>query len=145
TEAKKVGLTPYEALTVASIAQSEAKFPQDMAKVARVVLNRIDHNRPLQFDSTSSYGCKMQNIPANKCVYDSVDGPYNTYARNGLPPTPIDNPGADAMQAAVQPGHGAWMYFVTVDSAGHLGFFTDQQDWHKAVEKCVKNHWGCGG
>jgi UPF0755 protein len=143
--AKKVDLTPYSALIVASIAQSEAKFPQDMGKVARVILNRLDHHRPLQFDSTSSYACKVQGVAADKCIYNRVSGPYNTYANSGLPPTPIDNPGADAMSAAVQPAHGAWMYFVTSDSAGHLGFFTDEKSWHRAVEKCVKNHWGCGG
>jgi UPF0755 protein len=129
---------------VASIAQSEAKFAQDMPKVVRVILNRLDKKSPLQFDSTSAYACKIQAIPAAKCVYDKVDGPYNTYTHTGLPPTPIDNPGADAMQAAVSPKPGAWMYFVTVDSAGHLGFFTDEKDWEKAVQKCQRNHWGCG-
>ena len=144
TAARKVHLTTYYALIVASIAQSEAKFAQDMPKVVRVILNRLDKNRPLQFDSTSAYACKIQAIPAAKCVYDKVDGPYNTYTHTGLPPTPIDNPGADAMQAAVSPKPGAWMYFVTVDSAGHLGFFTDEKDWEKAVQKCQRNHWGCG-
>jgi len=142
--AKKVHLSPYDALIVASIAQSEAKFAQDMPKVVRVILNRIDKNRPLQFDSTSAYACKIQGIPPDKCVYDKVAGPYNTYAHTGLPPTPIGNPGANAMQAAVSPKPGAWMYFVTIDSAGHLGFFTDEKDWDKAVQKCQRNHWGCG-
>lgn len=139
--ANKVHLTPYSALIVASIAQSEAKFPQDMPKVVRVILNRLDHNRPLQFDSTSAYGCKLQRIPADKCIYDSVDGPYNTYAHTGLPPTPIGNPGADAMQAAVNPSRGSWMYFVTIDNAGHLGFFTNQNDFARAVKKCQQHHW----
>jgi UPF0755 protein len=142
--AKKVHLSPYDALIVASIAQSEAKFAQDMPKVARVILNRIGKNRALQFDSTSAYACKIQGIPPAKCVYDKVEGPYNTYLHTGLPPTPIGNPGADAMHAAVNPKAGGWMYFVTVDPAGHLGFFTDEKDWEKAVQKCQRNHWGCG-
>jgi UPF0755 protein len=142
--ARKVHLTPYDALIVASIAQSEAKFAQDMGRVVRVILNRIANHQALQFDSTSAYACKIHGTPPDKCIYDKVEGPYNTYTHTGLPPTPIDNPGADAMQAAVSPKPGPWMYFVTTDSAGHLGFFTNEKDFEKAVQKCRRNHWGCG-
>ena len=105
-DAAKIHLTPYDALIIASIAQSEAKFTADMPKVVRTILNRIHDRRPLQFDSTSSYACKLAGTPANKCIYDQVDSPYNTYTHQGLPPSPIDNPGAPAMTAAVQPAKG---------------------------------------
>ncbi|HEY2299272.1 MAG TPA: endolytic transglycosylase MltG [Jatrophihabitans sp.] len=142
--AKRQNLTPYEALTIASIAQSEAKYPQDMPKVARTILNRIKIGRALQFDSTSSYACKLAQTPASKCIYNQVISPYNTYTHEGLPPTPIDNPGAPAMAAAVAPAKGDWIYFVNVDAAGHLGFFDNEKAFTAAVEKCKKNHWGCG-
>jgi UPF0755 protein len=142
--AKKMHMTPYDALIIASIAQSEAKFSNDMPKVARTILNRIRIHKPLQFDSTSSYACKLANTPANKCIYHQVVSPYNTYTHQGLPPTPIDNPGADAMNAAVAPASGGYIYFVNIDAAGHLGFFKTEKDFTKAVQKCVRNHWGCG-
>lgn len=142
--AKKAHLTPYDALIIASIAQSEAKYAQDMPKVARTILNRIHDGRPLQFDSTSSYACKLAGTPADKCIYNQVDSPYNTYSHKGLPPTPIDNPGAPAMAAAVAPAKGDYTYFVNIDGAGHLGFFTNEKDFEAARAKCVKHHWGCG-
>jgi UPF0755 protein len=142
--AKKQQLTPYQALIIASIAQSEAKFPEDMPKVARTILNRIKINRPLQFDSTSSYACKLAGTPASKCIYHQVVSPYNTYTHSGLPPTPIDNPGAPAMAAAVAPARGDWLYFVNKDAAGHLFFTNSEKAFTKAVATCVKNHWGCG-
>jgi UPF0755 protein len=143
-DAKKAGITPYQALIIASIAQSEAKFPEDMPKVARTILNRIKIGRPLQFDSTSSYACKLQGVPADKCIYNQIDSAYNTYMHAGLPPTPIDNPGAEAMDAAVHPASGDWLYFVNKDSAGHLYFTSDEKAFAAAADKCRKNNWGCG-
>lgn len=142
--AAAVGLTPYQALIVASIAQSEAKYPEDMPKVVRTILNRLKANQPLQFDSTSSYACKLQGVPAASCVYHQVVSPYNTYAHTGLPPTPIDNPGAEAMNAAVHPAAGNWLFFVNQDKEGHLFFTNDAKAFQAAAEKCAKNNWGCG-
>jgi UPF0755 protein len=140
--AQSLGLTPYQALTIASIIQSEAKYPEDMGKVARTILNRMKVGRPLQIDSTSLYGCKLKN--QTHCIYSQVDTPYNSYLNKGLPPTPIDNPGAEAMQAAVHPTPGAWMYYVNKDKDGHL-FFTDSAtEFEKARQACAKNNWGCG-
>lgn len=141
-DAANVGLTPYQALIVASIAQSEAKYAADMPKVVRTILTRIKVGRALQFDSTSSYACKLSN--EKHCIYNQVDSPYNTYQHKGLPPTPIDNPGAEAMAAAVHPAAGNWLFFVNKDSSGHLFFTHDDQAFEKARQKCVKNNWGCG-
>lgn len=137
-------LTPYQALTVASIAQSEAKFPQDMPRVVRTILNRIAAGMPLKVDATSLYACKLAGTTTSKCIYASVNSRYNTYTHKGLPPTPISNPGDVALNAAVHPATGTWLYYVNVDSAGHLGFFTNAKSWAKAVAKCEQNHWGCG-
>jgi UPF0755 protein len=139
--APRVGLTPYQALIVASIAQSEAKFPEDMPRVVRTILNRLAAHKPLQFDSTSAYACRLAN--QTHCIYSQVDSPYNSYTNTGLPPTPIDNPGADAMQAAVHPSAGDWLFFVNKDKAGHLFFTHDPDAFERAREKCAKNNWGC--
>jgi UPF0755 protein len=135
-------LTPYQALIIASIAQSEAKYPEDMPKVARTILNRIKSNTFLQFDSTSSYACKVKG--ETHCIYNQIDSPYNTYQHKGLPPTPIDNPGAPAMQAAVHPAAGNYLFFVNKDKDGHLFFTNSDKAFERARVKCVKNHWGCG-
>jgi UPF0755 protein len=140
--AAKSGLTPYQALIVASIAQSEAKYEADMPKVVRTILNRLNASQPLQFDSTSSYGCKL--IKQARCIYNQLDSPYNTYTHKGLPPTPIDNPGAPAMAAAVHPATGNYLFFVNKDKAGHLFFTNSDTLFERARLKCVRNHWGCG-
>jgi UPF0755 protein len=140
--AQHIGQTPYSALIIASIAQSEAKYSQDMPKVVRTILNHIDARIPLKFDSTSSYACKLQN--QTHCIYNQITGPYNTYTHKGLPPTPIDNPGAEALRAAVHPAKGNWLFFVNKDKAGHLIFTHSEKAFEKARLKCVKNNWGCG-
>ena len=142
--AKANKITPYQQLIIASIAQSEAKYPDDMPKVARVILNRIAANKPLQIDATSSYECKIAGTPADKCIYASVQGPYNTYRNTGLPPTPIGNPGSDAMDGAAHPAAGNWLYYVNGDAEGHLFFTNSESAFVKAAEKCKQNHWGCG-
>jgi UPF0755 protein len=142
--ANQLKITPYAALIMASIAQSEAKYPADMAKVVRVILNRIRHDRPLQIDATSAYGAKLRGLEPAKVVYATLASPYNSYTHAGLPPTPISNPGADAMSAAVHPPAGDWMYYVNDDAAGHLFFTDNEAAFAKAVEKCRVNHWGCG-
>lgn len=143
-KAKRLGLTPYQALIIASMAQSEAKFPDDMAKVVRVILNRLAADRPLQVDATSVYGAKVLGLDPKKVRFETLDSPYNTYRNDGLPPTPISNPGEDAMNATVNPASGKWMYYVNGDAEGHLFFTDDEHAFLDAVEKCRENNWGCG-
>ena len=143
-QAAALGLTPYQELIVASIAQAEAKFPADMAKVARVILNRLKAGQALQIDATSAYGCKLTGTAANKCVYAAVPGPYNSYNNKNLPPTPISNPGADAMDAAANPASGNWLYYVNSDAAGHLFFTNSATAFAKAAATCKAHNWGCG-
>jgi UPF0755 protein len=142
--AKQLRLTPYQLLIVASIAQAEAKFPADYAKVARVILNRIAVGRHLQIDATSAYWAKLTGKDPAKIIYAAIPGPYNSYTHAGLPPTPIGNPGAEALTGAASPPAGNWLYYVNGDAAGHL-FFTDSEAaFTKAVAKCKAQNWGCG-
>jgi len=142
--AHAVGLSPYQALIVASIVEGEARFDADRAKVARVILNRLAAGRPLQIDATSVYGAKVAGLDPKQVDYATLNSPYNSYTHPGLPPTPIDNPGSSSLQAAVQPATGSWMFYVNGDAAGHLSFFTDENEFLQAAQKCRDNGWGCG-
>ncbi len=142
--AKANHITPYQQLIIASIAQAEAKFPDDFAKVARVLLNRLAAGMPLQVDATSAYAAKLKGLDPTKVIYNQVDGPYNTYRHRGLPPTPISNPGAEAMDGAAHPATGNWIYYVNGDAAGHLFFTKSETEFARAAAKCKANNWGCG-
>ncbi len=111
--AKDVGLTPYEVLVVASLVEAEVA-PGDFAKAARVIYNRLDEGMPLQLDSTVSYALGINDIQLNEDQL-ATSSPYNTYVRRGLPPRPINSPGEAAIQAALSPAKGKWLYFVSVD------------------------------
>ncbi|MBU7599978.1 endolytic transglycosylase MltG [Streptomyces sp. P38-E01] len=116
--AKKVGHTPYEVLTIASLIQAEAQSDDEFGKVSRVVYNRIKPgnsatNGRLDFDSTINYALGRSTLDVS--VTDTkLDHPYNTYRIAGLPPGPIDNPGHQAIESALKPTKGEWLYFVTV-------------------------------
>ncbi|GAA2218389.1 endolytic transglycosylase MltG [Streptomyces nogalater] len=111
--AQRNAMNLHQAVTVASIVQAEAGTKADMGKIARVILNRLARGMPLQMDSTVSYA--LEHDPVRTGQSDGqVQSPYNSYQRMGLPPTPIDNPGPDAMRAALNPTPGDWLYFVTV-------------------------------
>lgn len=106
-------LSVHDVIVIASLLEQESA-PKDFAKVARVVLNRMALGMPLQFDSTVNYGLGISVLRLSQEQLNK-DTPYNTYLRTGLPPTPIDNPGAAAIEAALSPARGSWLYFVTTD------------------------------
>ena len=111
--AAELGVSPYEVLTVASLLQAEL-LPGDFAKGAAVIYNRLKADMPLQFDSTVSYALGIQELELNSEQL-AVDSPYNTYENKGLPPTPINSPGEAALEAALSPAKGKWLYFVAVN------------------------------
>src|SRR6201999_404851 len=107
------------------------------------ILNRLTAQRPLQIDATSAYGAKVLGLDPTKVNYATLESPYNSYTHAGLPPTPISNPGADALAAAAKPAAGDWIYYVNIDAAGHLGFYDNATDFTAAQLKCYQNNWGC--
>ena len=127
-----VGFSAYEALIVASLVQSEGR-PEDFGKVARVIYNRLDPDTWgetygfLQLDATINYANaeSQLNISSEQL---QEDGPYNTYTRQGLPPTPINSPGDAAIAAALAPDDGDWLYYVTVNPSTGETKFTDSYD-----------------
>jgi UPF0755 protein len=124
--AKQMGRTPYEIVTVASLLQVEG-HPRDFEKVATVVYNRLAAPMRLQFDSTVNYGLGKTDVILTTDLLNK-DTPYNMYLHDGLPPTPIDNPGADALEAALNPAIGDWLYFITTDLNTQETKFTKSYD-----------------
>ncbi|MEV7354732.1 endolytic transglycosylase MltG [Kitasatospora sp. NPDC091276] len=123
--AQNLGQSLYGLVTVASMVQGEADNNEDMGKVARVIYNRLAKGMPLQLDSTINYALGRSTL--NTTVTDTrLDSPYNTYLHPGLPPTPISNPGRQAIMAALDPAQGDWLYFVTVKPGDTR--FTDSFD-----------------
>jgi UPF0755 protein len=135
--AKAMNMSPYQILTVASLVQREAK-PQDFAKVARVIYNRLAEHRTLEFDSTVNYSLDRQEV-ATTDVDRAQLTPWNTYVRQGLPATPICSPGEPALAAAERPAEGDWLYFVTIDMQGTTLFTRDYQQHLANIELAKRN------
>lgn len=127
------GIASYRTLVIAGIVQAEADRPADMGKVARVIDNRLAHHMPLQMDSTINYALGRSTLRTSHAD-TRTKSPYNTYRYPGLPPTPIDNPGADALKAAGAPPAGDWLYFVTV-KPGDTRFTSDYQEHLRNVRE----------
>jgi UPF0755 protein len=113
--AADLGMSPTDVVTVASLVQAEASRPEDMPKVASVIYNRLDLDMPLQLDSTLHYAVDSRGEVQTTDDLRDIDSPYNSYKVTGLPPTPIDSPGADALDAALHPADTDYLYFVTVN------------------------------
>ncbi|MFF4778936.1 endolytic transglycosylase MltG [Microtetraspora fusca] len=135
--ARRLGRTPLEIMTIASIVQAESHDKRDMPKIARVVYNRLNRTPEmrLQLDSTVLYGLNKFGIRASNEDLRSRS-PYNTYVRLGLPPGPICNPGADAIEAALNPAAGRWLWFVLTDPKKGVTKFADSEsEYLKLVEE----------
>ncbi len=124
--AKRLGLSAYEVLIVASLVQAEVA-PEDFRKVARVIYNRLEQGMKLQFDSTVNYALRTDTFFLTEDML-STQSPYNTFVIDGLPPTPINSPGQEAIEAALNPASGDWLYFVTVDPDTLTTRFTADYD-----------------
>ena len=131
--AQRNALNVYQAVTIASIVQAEAATEEDMGKVARVVFNRLERGMPLQMDSTINYALGRSTLKTT-AEDTKIDSPYNSYQRMGLPPTPIANPGDEAMSAAINPTPGDWLYFVTV-KPGDPRFTADYAEHQRNVDE----------
>jgi UPF0755 protein len=128
-------------LTIASIIQREARFEDDFYKVSRVIQNRLDPDNQetfglLQMDSTAQYGYGENHDGTVSTSAEALadDNPWNTYVHAGLPIGPISNPGDTAIDAAMHPADGDWLYFVTVNlDTGETVFTNNLTDHNRAV------------
>ena len=139
TMQQQSGFSPYQILIVASIVERESGISADMPKIARVLYNRLVQNpNYLSLDSTVDYGLDrpmVRTSPADR----AGSGLYNSYADPGLPPTPISSPSSAAIQAALQPVAGPWLYFVVCQKNGASCFATTYADHQKNVALAQQN------
>ncbi len=142
--ARQVNLTPAEVINVASLVQAEGGRLSDFPKIARVIYNRLNMGMKLQLDSTVMYALHTYGILANNQQL-KTRSPYNTYAHAGLPPGPIDNPGEAAINAALHPARGDWLFFVTVDPKAGVTKFTSSPDVFARLRAELEKNLGQGG
>ena len=125
---------PYEALILASIVEKETGNAADRPLVASVFVNRLRAGMRLQSDPTVIYGLGA-GFDGNLHKRDlEADSPYNTYLREGLPPTPIALPGQASLDAATRPPKTAYLYFVSRGD-GTSEFTANLADHNRAVAK----------
>ncbi|MFJ8148497.1 endolytic transglycosylase MltG [Streptomyces sp. NPDC096048] len=140
-KAEGLGLDgPWQLLTVASLVQAEGKTHDDFRRMSEVIYNRLkptntETNQELQFDSTFNYLKGQSKIRISESEINSNPDPYNTYTNKGLPPGPIGNPGAEALQAALAPTNDGWMYFVATDGVSKTEFAKTHDEFLKLKEK----------
>lgn len=128
--------SPLQLLTIASLIQAEGD-PSDFAKISQVIRNRLKVGMPLQLDTTIHYITRTRGKVFLSTNATRIASPYNTYLHYGLPPGPIDNPGRAAMDAAIHPSPGDWIYFITVRpgdtrfTASNSQFLTWKSEYEK--------------
>ncbi|MEH0146217.1 endolytic transglycosylase MltG [Corynebacterium sp. Q4381] len=135
--AQAIGLTPYELLVAASLVEREAPAGE-FDKVARVILNRLDEPMRLQFDSTVNYDLPSVEVATTDADRGRVT-PWNTYAMDGLPQTPISSPSMEAIEAMENPAEGNWLFFVTVDKDGTTVFNDTLEEHFADTERSIQN------
>ena len=123
--------TPEEALIMASIIEKETGVPEERGRVASVFVNRLRQGMRLQSDPTVIYGITKGEGVLGRGLRQSElrrETPWNTYVIDGLPPTPIANPGAASIRAALNPDQTDYLFFVADGTGGHA--FAETLDEH---------------
>jgi UPF0755 protein len=122
-------------LTLASIIQKEGGSTKDFYKVSTVFHNRLNQGIHLQSDATVSYGANSSKILTTAAQRANAANKYNTYAHAGLPVGPIAAPGDAAIDAALHPAKGSWLYFVLVNGQTGQTVFSDTLAEHNVAVK----------
>jgi UPF0755 protein len=130
--------TVEEALIMASLIEKETGIPEERGDIAGVFVNRLEAGMRLQTDPTIIYGESEGRGFLGRGIRQSelanADNPWNTYQIDGLPPTPIANPGRAAIEAAVNPEETDYLFFVADGSGGHA-FAVTYEDHLANVER----------
>lgn len=136
TRARALGLTRHEVITLASIVEAETAVAGERAKVSAVYHRRLERGMMLQADPTIVYALGTRGR-APRYADLTLDSPYNTYRRKGLPPGPIGNPGEASIHAALYPDTTCTaLFFVARADGSHI--FTDTFDQHVAARKGLR-------
>lgn len=133
-----VVITPYDAITVASLIEGEANQPAERARVARVIYNRLERDMSLGLDASVLFALGERKTELTRSDLD-IDSPFNTRKYGGIPPTPINSPGKDSLVAALNPsteeGSDGWLYYVLIDKEGNHLFTDDYDEFLAAGER----------
>jgi len=137
--AERLGYSPYQVITVASVVEREAKFDADRGPIASVIYNRLLRGMPIGAESTLLYGLGEPKGP----VVITTPNPYNTLLTKGLPPTPISNPGIPSLEAAMNPPRTTYLYWVEVNPDGKSGFASNEAQFKQLQAECRAVRLGC--
>lgn len=128
-------------LKVASIIQREAAGKEDMALISGVIWNRLTNDQALEIDATVQYARGRTDngwwAPIKAADIDNIDSPYNTYQNTGLPPTPISNPGIDAIEAALNPQETECFYYIH-DNERQIHCAVTLEEHEQNIEKYLR-------
>ena len=130
---------PYELLILASIIEKEAVVAHEKATIGGVFINRLNKKMRLQAVPTVIYGLGDEYSGGLTKEHLSKDTPYNTYTRNGLPPTPISCPGLDSLFAAAHPEEHSLLYFVAKGDGTHH-FSKTLEEHRQAIKTYLKRN-----
>jgi UPF0755 protein len=136
---KYPGVNFYEKLILASILEKEGKYYEDMKIIAGILENRLKIEKKLEVDATIAYP-RCQKYPCDWKVTSKdlkIDSPYNTYLNKGYPPTPISNPGLNAIKAALEPIKTDYLYYITTDD-GKAIFAKTLKEHQQNIKKYLK-------
>jgi len=134
--AEKLGVTPYEAVIIASMIEKEAKVPKDRPLIAGVIYNRLREGMTLGIDATLLYDDPTPDGQLSSSDLES-DGPYNTRRNPGLPPTPIASPGLASLESALNPAKTDYLYYVLCGADGHHEFSVTYEQHLANVQRCL--------
>lgn len=134
-ELEASGRSLHDLVTEASLIEREARIPEDRARIAGVLDNRLKKGMRLQIDATVLYALGQHKA---RVLYKDleIDSPYNTYRHKGLPPGPIANPGLASLEAALRPEENAYLYYVARANGAHI--FTKTLAEHEAAIRRVR-------
>lgn len=132
--AEQKGFTLKEIVTIASMIEKEAANDDERSKIASVIYNRLKSGMPLQIDSTVMYVLD-EHGDVLTTEETQIDSPYNTYKYTGLPPTPIANPGAKSINAALKPADTNYLYYALDAESGTHQFFTNYAEFQNFVAR----------
>jgi uncharacterized YceG family protein len=143
--ARSKKLTPYDVLIIASMIEREAGVPKDRRVIASVIYNRLNQSIPLGIDATIRYQLDNWQRPLRMSELER-DTPYNTRLHQGLPPTPIGNPGLASIRAAANPAKTKYLYFVVKPCAdGEHAFTETDAEFQRAVQRYEQARQRQGG
>ena len=140
---EKLGMTPYEVMTLASIVHEETNVAEEMARIAGVYINRLELGMPLQADPTLKYAAGDPTIRRVLDKHKEIESPYNTYKYTGLPPTPIAMPDMAAIEGVLNYEKHNYLYFCArAEMDGRHNFARtlkehnrNAAEYHRALDK----------